>query len=169
MAKEYILVQITAMQSWKEISVLENQVALVQRGSKKGMSPGQSKKKATSIHCKHSLSGTPKILAPIFFSIYTSNLLNIRFVPKKKQNQMEFIYQLLFNLLFYQASGSSFESALHMLEMYICIFNLLFQKFSVCCVCKAHMMVTVTSQPRKQQPCYLKKMFPGFMICLDPI
>lgn len=63
---------------------------------------------------------------------------------------MEFISQPLFNLLCYQASGSSFESALHMLEMQICMsFNLLFQKFSVCHVCKAHMMVTVTSLPRK--------------------
>lgn len=63
---------------------------------------------------------------------------------------MEFIHQPVFNLLYYQDSDSSFESALHMLEMYICMsFNLLFQKFSVCHVCKAHMMVPVTSLPRK--------------------
>lgn len=55
--------------------------------------------------------GHPKYLL-LFFSVFiplTSWTLNL--YQKKKQNQMEFIYQPVFNLLCYQASGSGYEYA----------------------------------------------------------
>lgn len=101
MAKEYILVQIAVMQPCKEITALENQVALVQCGSKKVMSLGQSKKKSNINSLQTQPQWDTQNICSYFFSIYTSNLLNIRFVPKKKQNKIEFIYQAVFNLLYY--------------------------------------------------------------------
>lgn len=125
------------------------------------MSPGQSKKKVTSIHCKHNRSGTPKIFAPILFSIYTSNPLNIRFVPKKKTKWNSYTSQYLtcsitktqvptLNLPCICWKCISACPLIFFQNLNFCrSFNLLFQRFSVCHFCRAHMMVTVPSLPRK--------------------
>lgn len=72
-SKEYMLVWITVMQSWKATTALENQVALAQYGSKRMMSPyclgEQPKKKQHQFIANAASVGHWKSLL-LFFSVF---------------------------------------------------------------------------------------------------